>query len=61
MGSTRKYWQWARDCARWAREAEKPEDREILERMAEAWVHVAKADDDASREAAQELERPLPN
>ena len=38
-----------------------PKIAKILERMAEAWVHVAKADDDASREAAQELERPLPN
>ena len=45
MGSSQKYWQYARDCARWANKTTQEDDREILERMAKAWVHVALADE----------------
>lgn len=58
MGSSEKYWKWARDCEQWARQAQKPEDREILDRVAKAWTHVAMADDDVAKLADRELKRP---
>ncbi len=54
MGSSRKYWRYARECARWARQAETPDDHELLERMSEAWAHVALAEDDVARQAVAE-------
>jgi hypothetical protein len=53
MGSSQRYWQYARDCARWAREAKTEDDQDILQRMAKAWAHVALAEDDVAREAEQ--------
>jgi hypothetical protein len=53
VGSSQKYWQWARDCERWARDAEKPEDRDTLEAMAKAWANIAQADDDVSNDSDQ--------
>ena len=41
MGSSQKYWQYARECARWARETKQEDDRELFERMSKAWVKVA--------------------
>ena len=57
MGSSEKYWQWARDCERWARQADKPEDRELYEGMAKAWTGVALADEDVTKAADRELPR----
>jgi hypothetical protein len=54
MGSSRKYWQYARECAHWAKHLKEKDDREILERMAKAWMHVALADDDVARQALYE-------
>ena len=54
MASSQKYWQYARDCARWASETKQEDDREMLDRMAKAWVHVALADEDVAREALYE-------
>ena len=56
MGSSQKYWQYARDCARWASETKEEDDREILDRMAKAWVHGALADEDVAREALYEAQ-----
>ena len=50
MGSSQKYWQYARDCARWARDTKEEDDQEILQRMAKAWINVALADADVARE-----------
>lgn len=55
MGSSRKYWRWARDCERWARQSDKSEDRELFDQMAKAWTSVARADDDVSTAADREL------
>jgi hypothetical protein len=41
MRSPQKYWQYARECARWARETKQDDDRELFERMSKAWVHIA--------------------
>jgi hypothetical protein len=54
MGSSQKYWQYARDCALWASQTKIEDDREILERMAKAWVHFALADEDVTREVRYE-------
>ena len=59
MGSSKKYWQYARECARRAREMDKEEDQEILQRMAKAWVHVALAKDDVMRQVQEELPQQL--
>ena len=56
MGSSQKYWQYARECARWARETKQEDDRELFERMSKAWVKVALADDDVARKAHYEPE-----
>jgi hypothetical protein len=54
MGSSQKYWQYARDCARWERDRKEEDDQEILQRMAKAWINVALADEDVAREALYE-------
>jgi hypothetical protein len=56
MGSSQKYWQYARECARWARETKQEDDRDLFERMSKAWVKVALADDDVIRGAHFESE-----
>jgi hypothetical protein len=53
MGSSQKYWEYARNCARWAREANATDDQDVLKHMAEAWIRVALAEDDVVRQAAQ--------
>ena len=58
MGSSEKYWRWARDCEEWARSAQKPEERDMLKEMARAWANVAKTDDDVSEQAERELKQP---
>ncbi len=59
MGSSEKYWRLSRDCAEYARETKNPEEREVLERMAEAWARIAMVDDDVAKQADQELIRTL--
>jgi hypothetical protein len=54
MGSSQKYWQYARDCARWANETKQKDDQETFERMAKAWVHLALVDEDVTREVRYE-------
>ena len=44
-----------RECARRAREAKQEDDQEILQRMAKAWIHVARAEDDVTKQAELEL------
>ena len=55
MGSSQKYRQYARECARRAREAKQEDDQEVLQRMAKAWIHVARAKDDVTKQAELEL------
>jgi hypothetical protein len=54
MGSSQKYWQYARDCARWAGQTKQADDRDIFQRMAKAWVHLALVDEDVVREVFYE-------
>jgi hypothetical protein len=54
MGSSQKYWQYARDCAKWAGQTKQEDDRDILERMSKAWVHLALVDEDVVRQTRYE-------
>jgi hypothetical protein len=54
MGSSEKYWQYARDCAKWAKDADNKDDQEILQRMSRAWVHLARAESDVSHEISHD-------
>ena len=51
MGSSREYWQYARECARWAAESKAKEDQEALLQMAKAWTNIALVKADVDRQA----------
>jgi hypothetical protein len=53
MGSSREYWQYARECARWAAEAKKRDEQDLYLEMAKAWTHIALVDADVIRQARQ--------
>jgi hypothetical protein len=50
MGSSREYWEHARECARWAAEAKTTEDHNILLEMAKAWTNIALVESDIARQ-----------
>jgi hypothetical protein len=54
MGSSREYWQYARECARWAKESHNKEEHDLFVDMARAWTHVALTDVDVARAAPEE-------
>ena len=54
MGSSREYWRYAKDCARWAAEAKRREDQDVLLEMAKAWTNIALVETDVTRQAARE-------
>jgi hypothetical protein len=41
MGSSREYWQYAKECARWATDAKEREGQKLLLEMAKAWTNIA--------------------
>jgi hypothetical protein len=51
MGSSREYWQYARECARWAAEAKAKEDQADFLEMARAWTNIALVEADVARQA----------
>jgi hypothetical protein len=54
MGSSREYWEHARECARWAAEAKTKEDHDILFEMAKAWTDIALVESDIARKVSFE-------
>jgi hypothetical protein len=48
MGSSREYWQYARDCARWATEAKNEDEQRLLLEMAKAWTNIALVESDVA-------------
>jgi len=52
VGSSKEYWEHARECARWAAEAKTKEDQEILLEMAKAWTNIALVESDGARQIA---------
>jgi hypothetical protein len=59
MGSSQKYWQYARDCAQLASLTKQEDYRDIFDRMAKAWEQVALAKEDVAREILLEPRGPL--
>jgi hypothetical protein len=53
MGSSREYWRYARQCAKWAKEAQTKEDQVVMTDMAKAWVHLAMVDTDVAKSALE--------
>ena len=47
MGSSREYWQYAKECARWAAEAKQRDEQELLLQIAKAWTNIALVETDA--------------
>ena len=41
MVSSREYWQYARECARWAAQSKDQEDQDLFINMAKAWTNIA--------------------
>jgi len=58
MGAPQQYWQRARECARWATEAEKREDQEVLLDMAKAWTNIALVEEDVVKQARKAFSEP---
>ncbi len=52
MGSSKEYWEHARECARWAAEAKTKEDQQVLLEMAKAWTNIALVESDVARQIA---------
>jgi hypothetical protein len=55
MGSSREYWENARECARWAAEAKNKEDQDVLREMAKAWAHIALVESDVARQSTVDI------
>jgi hypothetical protein len=54
MGSSREYWQYARECARWAAEAKHEDDQKLLFAMAKAWTNIALVETDVAKHSVSE-------
>ncbi len=52
MGSSREYWEHARECVSWAAEAKTKEDQDVLLEMAKAWTSIALVEADVARQIA---------
>lgn len=57
MGSTREYWLYAKECARWAAETKNREDQDLFLDMARAWTNIALVEGDVSKLAPKELSK----
>lgn len=55
MGSSREYWLYARECARWAAETKDREDQDLFLDMARAWTNIALVELDVTKLAPEEL------
>jgi hypothetical protein len=55
MGSTREYWQYAKECAKWAAQTKDEGDQDIFLDMAKAWTNIALVEGDVTRVAPREL------
>jgi hypothetical protein len=52
MGSSWKYWRYARE---WCETAGNKADHDVALHMAQAWINVARADHDVAQQAPAEL------
>jgi hypothetical protein len=54
MGSSRRYFEYARECSRCAAEAEERSTQDLLFEMAKAWTNIALVESDVAKQAAVE-------
>ena len=57
MGSSREYWLYAKECAKWAAETKSEEDQNLFIDMAKAWTNIALVEGDVSKIAFAELSK----
>jgi hypothetical protein len=57
MGSSREYWLYAKECAKWAAETKNKDDQDLFIDMAKAWTNIALVDTDVTKLAAEELKK----
>jgi hypothetical protein len=55
MGSSREYWLYAKECAKWAADPENKDDQDLFLDMARAWTNIAIVESDVMRVASREL------
>ena len=55
MGSSREYWLYAKECAKWAAETNNEEDQDLFIDMAKAWTNIALVETDVTKLASEEL------
>jgi hypothetical protein len=46
MGSSREYWLYSKECAKWAAETKNKEDQDLFIDMAKAWTNIALVETD---------------
>ena len=57
VGSSREYWLYAKECAKWAAQSNNKEDQDLFIDMAKAWTNVALVEGDVTRLASGELSK----
>jgi len=57
MGSSREYWLYAKECAKWAAETKNKEDQDLFIDMAKAWTNIALVETDVTKLASEELRK----
>ncbi len=57
MGSSREYWLYAKECARWAAATKNKEDQDLFIDMAKAWTNIALVEADVTKIASEELQK----
>ena len=60
MGSSKEYWLYAKECAKWAAETKDKEDQYLFFDMAKAWTNIAIVEADVTKLAARELAKKTP-
>jgi hypothetical protein len=55
MGSSREYWLYVRECARWAAKTREEDDKDILLQIAKAWTNIALVEKDVAKQAKHDL------
>jgi hypothetical protein len=57
MGSSREYWLYAKECAKWAAETKNKEDQDLFIDIAKAWTNIALVETDVAKRAPEELQK----
>ena len=57
MGSSREYWLYAKECAKWAAETKNNEDQDLFIDTAKAWTNIALVETDVTKLASEELRK----